>query len=107
MGAMKRSLLLVLVLFAFSCVQSNAAVTVQQLTEPDYVVNNGYSEATAEEVMLIKNRNNGKPAEPIFDKKYNKFTRFWRNVYGYLDPACDTDERIHHDIHQSPNFKDL
>ena len=107
MGAMKRNLLLVLALFTFACVQANASVTVQQLTEPDYVINNGYSEATAEEIMLIKNRANGKPAESASLKHRSKFVRFCRNVFGYLDPAQDIDERIHHDIHQSPNFRDL
>ena len=107
MGAMKRNLLLVLALFTFACVQANAAMSVGQMTEPDYIINNGYSEATAEEVMLVKNRVSGKPAEPIYDRKYNKFVRFWRNVYGYIDPASDTDERIHHDIHLSPSAKDL
>ena len=106
MGIMKRNLLLVTALFTFACVQANAAITVEQMTEPDYIINNGYSEATAEEIMLIKNRANGKPAEPLFERKYNKFVRFCRNVYGYIDPASDTDERIHHDIHMSTNSKD-
>ena len=102
---MKRSLLLVLALFMFGCVQVNAAVTVEQSTEPDYVINSGYSEATAEEIMLLKNRVNGKPAEPVYEK-HNKFVRFCRNVLGYIDPAQDTDERIHHDVHMSPNYRD-
>ena len=106
MGAMRKNLLLVLALFTFACIQSNAAVTVEQSTEPDYIVNSGYSEATAEEIMLIKNRVNGKPAEPVYEK-HNKFVRFCRNLYGYLEPAQDTDERIHHDIHMSPNYRDL
>ncbi len=106
MGVMRKNLLLVLALFAFACIQSNAAVTVEQSTEPDYIINSGYSEATAEEIMLLKNRTSGKPAEPVYEK-HNKFVRFCRNLYGYLDPAQDTDERIHHDIHMSPNFRDL
>ena len=106
MGVMKRNLLSILSLVAFTCICSNAAITTEQLTEPDYVINNGYSEATAEEVMLAKNRANGQPSEPIFEKRHNKFVRFCRNVYGYIDPAQDTDERIHHDIHQSPNVRD-
>ena len=105
MGAMRKSLLLVFALLMFGCIQANAAVTVEQLTEPDYVVNNGYSEATAEEVMMVKSRVNGQPSEPMYEK-HNKFVRFWRNLYGYLDPAQDTDERIHHDVHLSPNFRD-
>ena len=105
MGVMKRSLLFISALFMFSCVSVGAAVTVEQSTEPDYIINSGYSEATAEEIMMVKSRVNGQPSEPLYDK-HNKFVRFWRNVYGYLDPAQDTDERIHHDIHMSPNFRD-
>lgn len=104
---MKKNLLSVLFLLVFASIQVNATVTPEQLTEPDYVINNGYSEATAEEIMLIKNRVSGKPAEPIYERRHNKFVRFCRNVYGYLDPASDTDERIHHDIHMSPSVKDL
>ena len=36
-----------------------------------------------------------------------QIVKFCRNVYGYLDPASDNDERIHHDIHMSPNVRDL
>jgi hypothetical protein len=107
MGVMKRNLLLVLAVFAFTCIQSNAAITVEQMTEPDYVINNGYSEATAEAVMLVKSRAKGQPAEPIYERGHNKFVRFCRNVMGYLDPAQSTDETIHHDIHMSPNVRDL
>ena len=57
--------------------------------------------------MVSKNRSNGKPAEPLYEKKHGKFVRFFRNLYGYIDPAQDTDERIHHDIHMSPNYRDL
>ena len=107
MGVMKRNLLSILALLTFACAQANAGVTPNQVTEPDYMINSGYSEATAEEVLLIKNRVNGQPAEPIYDRGHNKFVRFWRNVFGYLDPSCDTDERIHHDIHMSPSPRDL
>ena len=105
MGVMKRSLLLILALFMFCCTQANAAVTVEQSTEPDYIINSGFSEATAEEKIKKKNRVNGQPSEPLYEK-HNKFVRFCRNVYGYLDPGQDTDERIHHDIHLSPSAKD-
>ena len=105
MGVMKRSLLLILALFMFCYTQANAAVTVEQSTEPDYIINSGFSEATAEEIMMEKNRVNGRPSEPLYEK-HNKFVRFCRNMFGYLDPAQDTDERIHHDIRMSPNFRD-
>lgn len=104
---MKRVFLLVVAISTVLCLQSNAAVQTEQLTDSAYMYNGGYSEATAEEVLIAKNRANGKPSEPIYNKSYNKFVRFCRNVYGYLDPASDTDERIHHDIHMSPSAKDL
>ena len=106
MGVMKRNLLII-ALFTIVCLQVNADVTVEQASEPDYVINNGFSEATAEEIMIIKNRVAGKPAEPLYESKHNKFVRFCRNIYGYIDPAQDTDERIHHDIHMSPSARDL
>ena len=106
MGVMRKSLFLISALFMFLCIQANASVTVEQSTEPDYIINSGYSEATAEEILLVKNRVNGQPAEPIYERGHNKFVRFCRNVLGYIDPAQDTDERIHHDIHMSPSAKD-
>ena len=106
MGVMRKNLLLALMFLSFAW-QANASVTVEQSTEPDYVINGGYSEATAEEIMLVKSRVNGQPSEPLAAQSHNKFVRFWRNVYGYLDPAQDTDERIHHNIHMSPNVRDL
>ena len=102
---MRRNLLLLTAFLTIACVQVYSAVTVEQMTEPDYVMNNGYSEAAAEEISMLKNRVNGKPAEPLYEK-HNKFVRFCRNLMGYIDPAQDTDERIHHDIHMSPNFRD-
>lgn len=108
MGVMRKNLLLVLALFTFACIQTNAAITVEQMTEPDYIINNGYSEATAEEIMLYKNRAHGQPAEPIYDRGHNKFVRFCRNVWGnFIDPSQDNDERIHHDIHMSTSPRDL
>ena len=106
MGVMKRSLLLI-ALFGIVCTQANAGVTVEQTTDPEFISNSGYSEATAEEVLISKQRANAQPAEPLYEKKRSKFVRFWRNVYSYIDPAWDNDERIHHNINQSPNWRDL
>lgn len=109
MGVMRKNLLLVLALFALVCVRVNADVTPAQITEPEYMINGGYSEATAEEILIMKNRVNGKPCEPLYEKKgsNNKFVNFLKNSYAYLDPAQDSDERYHHDIHQAPSWHDL
>ena len=107
MGVMKRNLLLVSALFAVLCISVNAEVTPQQLTDPEYMINGGYSEAVAEEVLISKNRQAGKACEPLYEKNQNKAVRLWKTFYSYLDPAQDSEERYHHDIHQSPSYHDL
>lgn len=104
---MRRNLFLVLALFTALCLGARADITPAQQTDPEYLINNGYSEAAAEQVLIQKNRIAGEPCEPLYEKKHNKFVRFLRNCYSYLDPAVDNDERYHHDIHQSPDVRDL
>ena len=104
---MRKNLLLVLALFTALCVSVRAEVTPDQLIDPEYMINGGYSEVTAEEVLIIKNRVNGKPCEPLYEKKQNFIVRGWRKFYSYIDPAQDNDERLHHDIKMSPSFSDL
>ena len=53
MGVMRRKLFLLLALFTALCINVRADVTPQQLTDPEYIINNGYSEATAEEVLQV------------------------------------------------------
>ena len=98
MGVMKKNLLLVMALFTIASLQSNASMTVEQMTEPDYIINNGYSEATAEEILLVKNRVNGKPAETANLKNRSSFVRFCRNIFGYIDPA-NTLAILKHPVH--------
>ena len=107
MGVMRRNLLLVLALFTVLCVSVRAEVTPQELTDPEYMINGGFSEATAEEVFIQKNRTAGKPCEPLYEQNNNKFVRFLKNCYSYLDPTQDSEQRYHHDIKQSPSWSDL
>ncbi len=107
MGVMRRNLFLLLALFTALCINVRAEVTPQQLTDPEYIINNGYSEATAEEVFLLKNRVSGQPCEPLYEKSQNKFVRACKRFYSYLDPAVDSEERLHHDIKMSPHYTDL
>lgn len=104
---MKRNLLLAIILSAFIVFPAKAAVTVGETTEPEYVINAGYSQQTAEDVFMMKNRVNGKPIEPLYSKKHNKVTNFYKKVWGYLDPSIDEADRLHHDISPSPSFSDL
>ena len=107
MGVMKRNFVLLVALCTVFCLKANASVTPDQVSDPEYLINGGFSEMTAEEILIMKNRVAGKSVEPLYDKSHNKFVRFWRNMYGYIDPAWDTDERLHHNIQPSPNWKDL
>ena len=97
----------ILGLFLFICTQVSASITVEQTTDPEILMNGGYSEALAEDVLIMKNRANGKPVEPLYEKSNNKVLKFFKNIYSYLDPSIENDERYHHDIHLSPSYKDL
>ena len=107
MGVMRRNLFLVLALFSALCISARADVTPAQLTDPEYIINGGYSEMAAEEVMISKKRALGEPSEPLYEKQHNKFVRFLKGCYSHLDPSVDSQEFYHHDIHQSPSYHDL
>ena len=107
MGVMRRNLLFLAALCAFIAAPAMAAVTVEETTDAEYLINSGYSQAVAEDVFMTKNRVSGKPIEPLYEKPQNKFVRVCKKFYAYIDPAVDTDDRLHHDIHMSPSFSDL
>lgn len=104
---MRRRLLFVTALFMVLSISARADITVSQQTDAEYLINNGYSEASAEEVLIMKNRVAGQPSEPLYEEKNNKFVRLWKSFYSYLDPAQDSAERYHHDIKLSPHYTDL
>lgn len=105
---MRKNLFLILALFAALCTTVYAAVTVEQSTDVEYLINSGYSEASAEEVFIIKNRVNGQPCEPLYEEtNNNKIVRFLKRCYSYLDPVQDSEERYHHDIKQTSSYTDL
>ena len=107
MGVMRRNLFLVLALFSALCISARADVTPAQLTDPEYIINGGYSEMAAEEVMISKKRALGEPSEPLYEKQHNKFVRFLKGCCSYLDPSVDSQEFYHHDIQNAPGFRDL
>lgn len=107
MGAMKRNLLFAIALVAFITVPAMAAVTVEETTDAEFLINSGYSQVMAEDVFMLKNRSAGKPIEPLYEKSQNVFVRGWKKFYAYLDPAQDNEDRLHHDIKLSPSYTDL
>jgi len=107
MDVMRKNLLFVLMLSALVSVPAIAAVTVEESTEPEYLINSGYSQLTAEDVFMQKNRVNGKPVEPLYEKSQNKFVKACKKFYAYLDPSIDEPDRLHHDVSPSPSISDL
>ena len=106
MGVMKR-VLFSLVLSAILTVPAMAAVTVEQTTDAEFLINSGYSQRTAEEVFIAKNRANARPAEALYEESGNSFARWWKKFYSYLDPAQEQYDSLHHDIKMSPDASDL
>ena len=104
---MRKFLLSTLILVVIGGVRVNAQVTPEEYMEPEYMINSGYSEATAESVCVARKRVLGAPCEPLYERYHNKFVRFLRNCYAYLDPAQEGEGFYHHDIHLSPSYQDL
>ena len=109
MGVMKRIVFLfsLFLVFSVAAAPSMASVTTEQSTDAEYLINAGYSESSAEDVFVLKNRANGNPIEPLYGKKNNVLVRGWKAFWGYVDPANEQFDRIHHDVHPSPFFSDL
>ncbi len=103
---MKRSLYLLVLMFLI-CLSTKAAVTVEETTDAEYLINSGYSQALAEDVFVQKNRTLGNPIEPLYEKSGNVLVKGWKKFFSYLDPAQDTYDRLHHDIKLSPSASDL
>ena len=104
---MKRTLFLAIILSAFVTIPAMATMSVEQSTDAEYLINSGYSQATAEDVFMEKNRASGKPVEPLYTKKTDGITKVYKWIWSYFDPAIDRADRLHHDIQQSPSFADL
>jgi len=103
----RRVILLSLILSAIAVIPAMAAVTPEQVTDPEYLLNQGYSQLTAEDVLVLKNRASGRPAETLYDHNNNVMVRAWKAFWGYVDPAREEADRIHHNIKPSPSYSDL
>ena len=107
MSAMRKELLFGIILSIGLVLPAIADVTVEEMTDAEYLINQGYSQEFAEDAFVLKNRSNGKPIEPLYEKSQNVLVKFWRNFQSYLDPAVEMPDRIHHDFSTSPRYSDL
>lgn len=108
MGVMKKIFMLSIV-GLLSAGIANAAVTPDEMLDPSYVMNNGYSEMTAADIIIQQSRYSGVPAPNIEDKAYyhKPFIKAVRNAFIYLDPALEDNGRYHDDIKLTPTVHDL
>lgn len=104
-----KKLLLIAIAMAIPTM-AQAAVSVDQTTNPTHLRNNGYSKQTADIVSVGKARANGKEFYTEDEKafhKQNKFVRFWRKLYVYTDPAAEDYSFYHHETDTTPTYTDL
>lgn len=89
---------------------AQAAISVDQVTEPAVLKNNGYSSQTADAIQVGKARATGQEyyvSDEAAYRKQNKFVRFWRKLYVYTDPAAEDYSFYHHDTDTTPSYTDL
>ncbi len=108
MGVMKKFVLLA-VFALLSTGFAKAEISPDELIDPSFVMNNGYSITTAADILIMDARANGVQPTNIEDKPYysNPFVKAVRSVFIYLDPALEDDARYHHDIKFTPQTYDL
>lgn len=102
---------LLLVAIAVSIpVMAQAAISVDEMTNSAALKNNGYSEQVTDAVNVSKARANNQEyytADEEAFRNQNKFVRFWRKFYAYMDPAAEDYSMYHHDTTTSPSYTDL
>ncbi len=107
MGVMKKFVLLAVFALLGSGF-ARAEVTPDEMLDPNFVMNNGYSITTASDILILQSRANGVPAVNIEDKSYyhKPVVKAIRNAFIYLDPALEDNGRFHHDIKFTPQVTD-
>ncbi len=107
---MKTKLLLIALLAITVQMQSQAAISVDQASSPEYLRNKGFSGQTADMITVSKARAIGEEyytKDELAFKKQNKFVRFWRKLYVYTDPAAEDYSFYHHETNTVPSYQDL
>lgn len=102
--------LLLIAIAATIPAMAQAAVSVDQVTNPAVMRNSGYSAQTADAVQINKARATGEEyyiKDEAAYRKQNKFVRFWRKLYVYTDPAAEDYSFYHHDTDTTPSYTDL
>ena len=104
---MKKGLFGAVLFTIFAVTSAQADITIEETTDAEYLINAGYSQTMVEDVFMQKNRVLGKPVEALYEAPTNAVVRTWRRFFSYLDPAQETQDKLHHDIKMSPSVTDL
>ena len=102
--------LLIASMVVFIPLGAYSAVTVDQATSRDYILNQGFSEDTYEIITVEKNRGVGKEyytAAERTDRNMNPVLRFFRKFYAYTDPGAQDFSFYHHNNVPVPSYTDL
>lgn len=102
--------LLLIAIAATIPTMAHAAVSVEEVTNPAVLRNNGYSAQIADTVQVTKARALGQEYYTKDEEDFrnqNKFVRFWRKLYVYTDPAAEDYSFYHHDADTTPSYTDL
>ena len=105
-----KKLLLIAMIATVAPMQAQAAISVDQTTNPVVLKNSGYSVKTTEMVSVSKARANGQEyytQDEIDLEKMHPVTRFLRKLYIYADPAAEDYSIYHHDTDTAPKYTDL
>ena len=102
--------LLLIAIAATIPAMAQAAISVDQVTNKEVMINNGYSQQTVDIVNVGKARATGQEYYTADEKAYqkqNKFLKFWRKLYVYTDPAAEDYSFYHHQTTTTPSYTDL
>ena len=102
-----KKILLILTLSIFATLQTTAAVTVEETTDAEHLINAGFSQGLAEDVFMSKNRALGNPIEPLYETSQNTLVKAWKKFFAYIDPSQKQTDMLHHDIKLYPTINDL
>lgn len=86
---------------------SFAYITRSDTYSSDFLKLNGYSDTSILMVQHERNKASGIPNEMPKKIVRNKFMRVLYNVYSYVDPACEGNTFLNHNIEIEPSVNDL
>ena len=99
---MKIKHLFIISALAISILPANAYLVTEELTSPEYLINNNFSAQTADLVQLEIAKNHNREYK---SGRYQKKSIF-RKIWEYFDPVADDGNLLQHDIKPYNSFTD-